>query len=150
MTRTAHRPSRRLATLTMALTIGLGGVLTGCGEDAEPTAAPSTATPSVSETGSPSTEPAESQEPEAQVIDIAFSGGTVDPSGERVEASAGEEILLRITADAPGVIHVHSTPEQELTYKAGTSELSLTIDQPGVVEVESHNLDLVIVQLEVR
>ena len=45
---------------------------------------------------------------------------------------------------------MHSTPEQELAYEAGTSTLPLVIDQPGIVEVESHDLELVIVQLEVR
>ena len=45
---------------------------------------------------------------------------------------------------------MHSTPEQELSYEAGTTDLPLTIDQPGIVDVESHDLDLVIVQLEVR
>jgi hypothetical protein len=62
----------------------------------------------------------------------------------------GQEIDLVVTADQPGEIHVHSTPEQELAYEAGTTTLPLTIDQPGVVEVESHDLDLTIVQLEVR
>jgi hypothetical protein len=46
---------------------------------------------------------------------------------------------------------VHSDPEQELEYDAGTTTLTLTnLDRPGVVEVESHTLDKVIVQLEVK
>ena len=45
---------------------------------------------------------------------------------------------------------MHSEPEQELEYDAGTTTLDLTIDRPGVVEVESHTLDQVIVQLEVK
>ena len=67
-----------------------------------------------------------------------------------MEAKVGEEITLRVTSDAPGEIHVHSTPEQELEYAAGTTDLPLTIDAPGLVDVESHTLDMVIVQLEVR
>lgn len=153
MTRTTHRRSRRLAALAATLTIGLGAGLTGCSEDAEP------ADPASSETSAPTSEPTatepteaptESATPEVQTIEITVSDGSVVPNGERVEASVGEEIILQVTADAPGEIHVHSTPEQEFTYKAGTTELPLTIDQPGLVDVESHTLDMVIVQLEVR
>ena len=72
------------------------------------------------------------------------------PNGERVSVPLGEEIDLVVTADAPGELHVHSTPEQELAYRAGTTTLPLVIDQPGVVEVESHDLEITVVQLEVR
>ena len=63
---------------------------------------------------------------------------------------AGKPLKLHITADKPGEIHVHSSPEQEIEYDAGTTDKTLTIDQPGVVDVESHSLDKLIVQLEVR
>lgn len=150
MTRTTPRRSRRLAPLAATLTIGLGLALTGCAEDAEPTAPPSSATSEPTPTETATETPTESATPEAQTIDITVSGDSVVPSGERVDAKVGEEIILHVTSDAPGEIHVHSTPEQELSYEAGTTDLSLTIDQPGLVEVESHTLDLVIVQLEVR
>jgi hypothetical protein len=83
-------------------------------------------------------------------IDVTFGGGTVDPSGDRVEVDTGQPIELDITADAPGEIHVHSDPEQTLEYDEGTSTVEIEpIDQPGVVDVESHDLEVVIVQLEV-
>ena len=45
---------------------------------------------------------------------------------------------------------MHSDPEQTLDYDEGTSTVEIEpIDQPGVVDVESHDLDVVIVQLEV-
>jgi len=157
MPRTTLRRSPRLATVATIIAIGLGLVLSGCAEDAEPTATPSpsaseTASESASETASETAtqSPTETATPDAQTIDITVSGDTVTPSGERVDAKVGEEIILHVTADAPGEIHVHSTPEQELSYDAGTTDLPLTIDQPGLVDVESHTLDLVIVQLEVR
>jgi uncharacterized cupredoxin-like copper-binding protein len=73
----------------------------------------------------------------------------VTPKGERVEVKSGEPVELVVKADKPGELHVHSTPEKELKYGAGTTTLTLTIDQPGVVDVESHDLDVVVVQLEV-
>ena len=139
-------PPRRLAPLALVVALAL----TGCGVDEEPTADPS---PTASDPASSSKSPSPSDESPSEAgtrIQITFKGDTVDPSGERVEVAAGEEIELDVTADAPGEIHVHSTPEQELSYEAGSTTLTLTIDQPGVVEVESHDLDKVIVQLEVR
>ncbi len=67
-----------------------------------------------------------------------------------MKVKAGKPLKLHITADQPGEIHVHSSPEQEIEYDAGTSDKTLTIKQPGVVDVESHDLDKLIVQLEVR
>jgi hypothetical protein len=83
-------------------------------------------------------------------IDVTFEGDTVTPNGERVEVQTGQPIELNISADAAGEIHVHSDPEQALDYDEGTSTVEIEpIDQPGVVDVESHDLDVVIVQLEV-
>ena len=145
-----------LATTLLMVTLGV----TGCGDDAasesESSAKPSpSASASVSESASEgaSASPGDStQTPESSrpTIEITFKGDTVDPNGERVEVPMGEEIDLVVTADAPGELHVHSTPEQQLPYEAGTSTLPLVIDQPGVVEVESHELQLTVVQLEVR
>jgi hypothetical protein len=86
----------------------------------------------------------------ATTIDVTFKGGSVTPNGERVEASVGKPIELVVTADEPGEIHVHSSPEQQLPYGEGTTTLRFTIEQPGVVDVESHALEKTIVQLEVR
>jgi hypothetical protein len=44
---------------------------------------------------------------------------------------------------------VHSTPEQEIAFEKGTTTEKLTIDKPGIVDVEDHELEQVIVQLEV-
>lgn len=86
-----------------------------------------------------------------KVIEVTVEGDSITPNGERVEVAVGQEVDLEVTADAPGEIHVHSSPEQELEYDAGESTLTIEgIDTPGVVDVESHDLDKVIVQLEVR
>ncbi|MGA8257216.1 MAG: hypothetical protein WB767_11650 [Nocardioides sp.] len=85
-------------------------------------------------------------------IEVTFDGGTVTPNGDRVDVDAGQPIDLVVTADEPGEIHVHSDPEQTFEYDGdgATTTLELAIDRPGVVEVESHDLNQVIVQLEVK
>lgn len=92
----------------------------------------------------------DTQRKAGEPIKITFLGDTVKPNGERVEAKVGEKIELAVTADAPGEIHVHSTPEQSFEYAEGTETFTLTIDKPGIVDVESHELEQIIVQLEVR
>lgn len=119
---------RRFTTAVVVLLCALP-VLAACGED-EPEGTPPGSGTSAS-------------------IEIEFEGDTVTPNGERVEVAAGEPVELVVKADKPGELHVHSTPEQEFAYGAGTTTLKLTIDEPGVVDVEAHDLEVVIVQLEV-
>jgi hypothetical protein len=83
-------------------------------------------------------------------VDITFNGDSVTPQGTKVEVKAGDPLKLHITADKAGEIHVHSSPEQHIEYAAGTTDKTLTIDQPGVIDVESHSLDKLILQLQVR
>ena len=130
----------------------------GCGDDGDDGTA--TETPSASESTSQATESptatetpsetAEAPEPEGTVIQVTFKGGEVTPAGDRVEAKAGEPITFEIDADAPGELHVHSTPDHEIEFEAGTSTHEIVIDQPGIVEVELHDPEIVVVQLELR
>ena len=146
---------RTLATL--AVLLGTAALASGCGGDDDSISTEPTSTVPNSTEATP-TDPASSEATEptetadgTQQIEVTFAGDTVTPNGERVEVAVGEPVELVVTADKPGEIHVHSSPEQELTYRAGTSTLELDpIQRPGVVEVESHGLEKTIVQLEVR
>jgi hypothetical protein len=82
-------------------------------------------------------------------IDITIKGDTTKPSGSKVEVKAGKPVNLHIVSDKDGELHVHSSPEQHIEFSAGTTDATLVIDQPGVVDVEDHALDKLIVQLEV-
>lgn len=82
-------------------------------------------------------------------VDITIKNSKVTPNGERVKVKLGQAVTLHIDADTSGEIHVHSTPEQEIAFEKGTTTKKLTIDKPGIVDVEDHELEQVIVQLEV-
>lgn len=85
------------------------------------------------------------------VINISFSGKSVTPNGDRVDVKKGQSVEFLVKADTAGQIHVHSTPEKQLNYNAGTTEIQVgSFDQPGLIEVESHALDKTIVQLQVQ
>jgi hypothetical protein len=81
---------------------------------------------------------------------VTREGDSFTPNGERVELGVDQTLVLTIESDEAGELHVHSTPEQEIAYDAGTSEHEIVIDRPGVVEVESHEPDVILLQLEVR
>ncbi len=127
-------PGRGLARLA-PLALVLAASLTACGDggDAEPPASSSSTT-----------------EGDSAAVTVTREGGTFTPNGERVELGVDQTLVLTIIADEAGEFHVHSTPEQEIEYEAGTSEHEITIDRPGVVEVESHEPASIVLQLEVR
>jgi hypothetical protein len=139
---------RRLpAVLSAASVLVLALALSGCGSDSSD--GPRTtaeqelsATPAAQVSAAPSAD--------AKVIAIKIAGDTVEPSGERVEVKANQPIVLQINADKAGELHVHSSPEKHIEFPKGGSEITLKLDQPGVVDVEDHALDKLIVQLEVR
>jgi hypothetical protein len=87
---------------------------------------------------------------ETSSIHITIKDGKVTPQGDRVKVKVDKPVTLHIDADSAGQIHVHSTPEQHIDFPKGTSTKKLTIKQPGIVDVEDHKLDKVIVQLQVQ
>jgi hypothetical protein len=142
----SRRVLSRLAPLTLVLALGLAAC--GDGGDDEPAATPDSSSPSAS-TSEGAGEGA-SADGDSAAVTVTREGDTFTPNGERVELEVGQTLDLTITSDVAGEFHVHSTPEQEIAYDAGTSEHQITIDRPGVVEVESHEPASIVLQLEVR
>ena len=121
---------RRILATVAAVACTLAGV-TACGDDDDG-----------GSTGS---------DAEPKVIKIRFADGKVTPNGESIDVEAGQPVEFIVAADEPGEIHIHSEPEHELAYGEGEEEFpAVEFDKPGVVVVESHDLEQVIVQLEVR
>jgi plastocyanin len=86
----------------------------------------------------------------ATTISITIKDGTVTPNGDRVQVGVGDPITFEITSDVDEELHVHSTPEHEYEIAPGSTTERLTIDKPGIVDVELHHLEKTVVQLEVR
>src|SRR5262245_27884200 len=87
-----------------------------------------------------------------KVIDISFNGSDVTPNGTDIDVEVGQRIEFDVTADKPGEIHVHSSPEeQEFEYDKGSSTFQVKpIQAPGQVVVESHTLDKTLFTLVAR
>lgn len=128
-------------------------VLAGCGESDEPTTAeqPAASETPASESPSESEEPTEETSADApEAIEIEIEGDRIEPNGMRVKVAAGEPITLEVESDRPAELHVHSSPEQVLEVEEGESTLTLTIERPGIVDVEEHETGKIVLQLEVR
>jgi hypothetical protein len=87
--------------------------------------------------------------PAGRTITVTVNGAEITPNGERVEVGTGERVTLEIHADRPGELHVHSSPEKEIPFEKGDTTAHVRIDRPGIVEVEEHESDVVVVQLQV-
>ncbi len=135
-------------------------VLTGCGTDdtdgpsvaESPAESSSPATPSeaASSSPSPTDDGNDNGDDNGDAIEIEIEGDRIEPNGMRVKVGVGEEVRLAVESDRAASLHVHSSPEQTLEVEAGESLLTLTIERPGVVDIEEHETGLVVLQLEVR
>lgn len=144
---TALRLTTLIAAAVLALT-GCGSEEENASKDSAATESSATAEASPSADSSPKAKP--TNKPEGTTIEVTFRDGEVDPAGVQRKVEAGEPIVFRIEADQPGELHVHSSPEQEIAYRAGTTKQTITIAQPGLVDVEAHDPDTLVVKLEVR
>ncbi|HEX4976721.1 MAG TPA: hypothetical protein VFV40_02545 [Nocardioides sp.] len=142
----------RTRAITVSLLLAAGLTLTACGEDAEPAAEPSPSPTTATSSETPSEEP-QSEEPEPEtegtVVVVTIKGDRIEPNGAAIEADLDEPVVLAISSDRAGELHVHSTPEQFVEFRKGSHEYELTFEQPGVVEVEDHDTGFVIAQLQV-
>jgi len=115
---------------------------TGCGT----TTPPGQPTPSQA-----TNESTEGTKPGPVVLDVTIIDGEVTPRGARVELKVGQPLTLSVHSDTADEVHVHTDPEQEFKVKAGGSErFTFTVDRPGKVAIEVHDLDAVIAEVLVR
>ena len=127
---------RPAAALTAALAVLALAVATGCSSTS------ATDAPAGSHTADTSNR---------KVVEITFAGGKVTPIAEQLNVKVGQTIVLDITADTAGEIHVHSSPEQHVEYGVGHTQVPLNaLTIPGTIEVESHSLGKTILILQVQ
>lgn len=107
---------------------------------------------------SPTTEPPTSSTasgaeaaPAGPALDITIAGGTVTPANAELEASVGQPITLTVTSDAADELHVHAVPEHTFAVRPAADQVfEFTVDIPGRVEVELHELHRTVVTIQVR
>lgn len=126
-----------------AVLVGLLVLPTGCAapQDGSVTSPPSAASPSADS----------SSEAVAPDLDITVAGGRVTPVNAALEATVGHPITLKVTSDVADELHVHAIPERTFTVRPGVSEtFEFTVEVPGRVDVELHELHRTVVTIQVR
>lgn len=123
-------------------------VVAGCGSPPASTSS-SSAAPSASPQA-PGSTPSASAEA-GTVIDISIDDGVVTPTNAEAQAAAGQPIVLKVSSDAVDSLHVHSVPENVFDVAATPDQrFEFTVDIPGRVAVELHDLHVTVVTIEVR
>jgi plastocyanin len=115
----------RLLVAAPVLALTLAGLLAGCGGD----------------DGSADGKAASTD------VDVTVDGDTISPTNEQLEIAVGDTVTLHVTADRSGELHVHSSPEQELEFEKGETDLPITLDKPGAVDVEEHASETLVLRI---
>jgi hypothetical protein len=135
-----------LASALALVTAGCGG--SGGSEKTDGSAG--SATPSVT-TVNPSDMTNEQQAPARLLIDVTIKGGQVTPTNERVQGKVGEPIVVRVNSDAADELHVHSNPEHSFKIEPRNGQqFQFTVDVPGTVDIELHQLNRTIASVQVQ
>lgn len=144
----SRQTPHRLTTLLAATILSIATMLLGAGCGARATDGPRNPG-AVVVTATPSDPSEGSSDPDAVTVRITLAGDTITPTGTRVRVAPGAPVRLLIDSDRADDLHVHSTPEHQVEFPAGLSEAILSFDRPGIIDVEHHDLDALVVQLEV-
>ncbi len=140
---------KQLCVLPVAVAVA-GLAVAGCGSSSTPPAAPAQTTESDS-AAMPSVTPATGSPNATTVVTVSISAGVVTPTNAEEQAVAGQPIVLEVNSDAPDSIHVHSVPAHVFDVAARPGQrFEFTVDVPGRVDVELHNLNRTILTLTVR
>lgn len=84
-------------------------------------------------------------------IDVRIADGTVAPTNARLQGRTGEPIVIRLDSDTADELHVHSVPEHTFDVEPRAGQVfQFTVDVPGQVEIELHDLNRTIATVAVR
>jgi hypothetical protein len=72
------------------------------------------------------------------------------PKPRRIEVARDSQVRLLVTSDVDDELHIHGYDVEEPLEAGRTTTVELVADQSGVFEVETHEGELALLQLEVR
>lgn len=151
--------SFKLARVATTVTAILAGALVGCGSDAD--SSKTTASSSSASIGTNSSAPAPAPAPasggspsvadDATVVEINIAAGAVTPTNGQAQGKVGKPIVLKVGSDVPDSLHVHSVPEHTFQVEPRPDQqFEFTVDVPGQVDIELHDLNRTVVTVQVR
>lgn len=81
---------------------------------------------------------------------MTIADGDITPPPDRIEVDKGAIARIVVTSDAPDEIHVHGYELEATVGPSETATIDFVADQTGLFEVEAHELDKVLFQLQVQ
>ena len=81
---------------------------------------------------------------------VSVTDGKVTPKPSRVKIPLGSVVELQVTSDVDDEVHVHGFDVERPLDAGVTTTVELLADEPGLYEVETHETELELLQLEVR
>ena len=84
---------------------------------------------------------------------MTVSGKTVSGVAPRVTLSPGEKVKLVVTADRTSELHVHAADPELETHTQADKPVTVEFDakkEPGLYEIEMHDPDLLLFQVQVK
>ncbi|WP_137146064.1 hypothetical protein [Mycolicibacterium sp. CR10] len=135
------------AAATLAALVGCGSTTTdstsSTSEAASTAAMTTSAEPPRTDQAQPATD--------GTVVEVSIAGGTVTPTNGQAQGTVGKPIVLQVTSDVADQLHVHSTPEHTFNIEPRPDQtFEFTVDVPGQVDIELHDLNRTVVTIQVR
>lgn len=91
------------------------------------------------------------QAPNRLVIDVTIKGGEVTPTNTSLQSKVKEPIVVRVNSDVADELHVHSVPDHTFKIEPRTGQqFQFTVDVPGKVDIELHQLNRTIASVQVQ
>lgn len=91
------------------------------------------------------------QAPNRLVIDVTIKGGEVTPTNTSLQSKVKEPIVVRVNSDAADELHVDSVPDHTFKIEPRTGQqFQFTVDVPGKVDIELHQLNRTIASVQVQ
>ncbi|MFG1944769.1 hypothetical protein [Nonomuraea sp. NPDC048826] len=82
--------------------------------------------------------------------EVAIEAGRVRPPSGWLEAARGQTVSITVTSDVADEVHVHGYDVKAALRPGEPATVRFVADVTGVFEVETHESDLVLVQVAVR
>lgn len=141
----------------VAGTVLVGALLTACASaDETASTRPTTTSTSTGSTApttapaSPAVTPPPTPSEQVRTITVSIRDGDVDPPPGRVRVAQGETVRLMVTSDVADELHVHGYELEARLNPGKPATIEFTADQTGLFEVETHESEQVLFQLQVE
>jgi len=143
--------STLLSKRVLVLLAGGALMLAGCGGGGGTVETSQSAAPTTPSTVNPRDMTDQQAPPDRLDINVTIQGGQVEPTNLQLETKVKDPIVVRVKSDAADELHVHSTPDH--TFKIEPDKLQqfqFTVDVPGKVDIELHQLKKIIATVQVQ